>query len=155
MKALFFGALVLLLATGCSAFVREVPLTPGEPTAEITIVRESGFVGGGTTLTVTVDDQEVLALWAGEYATLRVPAGERLLGVIYPVQNRRTIRESLQAGRRYFYLLTISMSTGPALVPITDLVGQRLIRETAERRLETPPWRVAPPENAPPASAPR
>jgi len=55
------------------------------------------------TPTVQVDDQDVLALRPGEHATVRVPAGERLLSVsntdpIAAIING--FREQLEPGRR-------------------------------------------------------
>jgi hypothetical protein len=125
-----------LSLAGCAGFLRELPIAPGQPTAEITIVRELRFFGGGITPTVMVDDQGVLALRPGEHATVRVPAGERLLTVsdgdpISAVVNG--FREQLESGRRYFYMLEPSWG-GVHLVPMTEARGERLVKETTERR---------------------
>jgi len=124
--------------TGCAGFVHELPLAPGQPTAEITVIRELRFFGGGMTPTVQVDDQDVLALRPGEHATVRVPAGERLLSVsntdpIAAIING--FREQLEPGRRYFYMLEPGWG-GSHLVPMTEARGERLVKETTERRAQ-------------------
>jgi hypothetical protein len=69
------AALALLLAGCAHGILTPLPAVDADKAATVTVVRESHFVGGGSHLTITVDDQQAFALRTGEHVVFSVGPG--------------------------------------------------------------------------------
>lgn len=137
-RATVLGALVLALVGCAHGFIAPPPPVDPARAAELIIVRPSGFVSCGRTLTITLDGQDLYALGCGEHVRLVVPAGERVVGVVhYPwfVRDENTTTIAVEPHQRYFLRLTTTGMGDAFLNRVAPEVGERLVTETksAER----------------------
>lgn len=136
-RALLGAPLVFLLAGCAHGALGSLPVVQAGDASEIAVIRPEGFVGCGTTLSVTVDGRDAFGLWCGEHVVFPVPSGERILGVknrMWFVEDENTTAVATTAGRRYYLRLDISGWGGPVLNRIAPEVGEALIAKT--KRLE-------------------
>lgn len=126
--------LAALALAGCAhGTIGAMPLVPDpERTAAFIVVRPYHFVASGTAITVTVDGAEVCELGIDEHVVIRVPEGERIVGLktwsssvlftrAYPTQ----VVEA-QQGRTYYFRI------GPhdMINRITEEAGRDLMSKT-------------------------
>lgn len=134
------GAFALLLVAGCStspvsvdtadqakaANVYAFQSKPAGPSGSLTVVRDSGFVGGGCDMGVYVDGRLVARIATKEKVTLLLPAGPKVVGAgivgsgLCAANNDRREREiSIRDGDRLNYRLFTSSNGDVDLLPTT------------------------------------
>jgi hypothetical protein len=122
----------LLMLAGCAhGLVGTLPVVQDDA-AEVIIARELRFIGGGAILTVTVDGTELYAIAAGEHAAIKIPPGDRVLGVVYYSMffTREEITQALRAEPRQAYYFRIDPGFAPILNRLTTEAGRDLVSTT-------------------------
>ncbi|MGX8847709.1 hypothetical protein [Pseudomonas aeruginosa] len=134
------GAFALLLVAGCStspvsvetaapakaANVYAYQSKPAGPSGSLTVVRDSGFVGGGCDMGVYVDGRLVARIATKEKVTLFLPVGSKVVGAgivgagLCGANTDRREREiSIRDGDRLNYRLFTSSNGDIDLLPTT------------------------------------
>ena len=83
----------------------------------LVITRDTGFVGGGVAVTVSIDGKQAAALRTGERVTLYVPAGEHILSDVQVANTRHDHELIVKAGELKFYRISIDSAATTRLTP--------------------------------------
>jgi hypothetical protein len=112
------------------------PLPGPERAAEIIVIREWRFIGGGANLTVTLHGIPMYGISTDEHVIIRVSPGDHVVGVMPRGlgMNEATLSVRAEARQRYYFRVeTGSMfSPSPLLLPAATSVGEALIAKTRE-----------------------
>jgi hypothetical protein len=128
----------MLAVSGCTTHGRvgELPvLTDPDQAAEIVVIREFRFIGGGANFTVVLDSVPVYGIAVDEHVVLRVPPGDHVVTVTRrgAFLNDAAVTVRAEPRRRYYYRLeTSTWSSDIALIPVAPVVGQELVSKTRE-----------------------
>jgi len=103
-------ALGLLLLIGCTtqAVVGSLPPLPDpEQAAEIIVIREWRFIGGGANVTVVLDGAPIYGIAVEEHVVLRVAPGDHVVTISRrgPFLNDAAAAVRAEPRRRYYYRL--------------------------------------------------
>jgi len=103
-------ALGLLLLIGCTtqAVVGSLPPLPDpEQAAEIIVIREWRFIGGGANVTVVLDGAPIYGIAVEEHVVLRVAPGDHVVTISRrgPFLNGAAAAVRAEPRRRYYYRL--------------------------------------------------
>ena len=103
-------ALGLLLLIGCTTqgVVGSLPPLPDpEQAAEVIVIREWRFIGGGANVTVVLDGAPIYGIAAGEHVVLRVAPGDHVVTISRrgPFLNDAAAAVRAEPRRRYYYRL--------------------------------------------------
>jgi Protein of unknown function (DUF2846) len=125
------AALAGLALSGCAhglvGSLPDVASIDGAP--QIVVIRPHRFVGAVGKLTVTLDGADLYAIRNGEHVVIRVPPGDRIVGVKYDgLENTQIV--TAQSGQTYYFRLDIS-SSDAFINRIVDATGRQLVSETA------------------------
>ena len=81
----YFISILLVLLSGCATGRGQVnpfpTITDSSQTSKIIVNRDSAFMGGAQTYTLTVDGQDIYMLRSGDEISFQINPGEHLLGV--------------------------------------------------------------------------
>lgn len=141
MKRLLFGAVIALIVTGCAtqtvklSDAKEAPQDriffkseQGSDTANITIIRDSGFLGSGCVANVFIDGDIAVGLRPYEKVSFQIKEGEHIFGVTLrsggPCNFGVDLQEKdikLKAGERKYYRIFSSVDGVPAIIPTTQV----------------------------------
>jgi hypothetical protein len=129
--------LYALLLDGCTTHGRAVgflpPLPNPEQAAEIVVIREWRFIGGGANFSVVLDSVPLYRLAVDEHVVLRVPPGDHILTISRrgPFLNdaAATVRAEPR-GRYYYRLETSTWSSDITLLPVPPSAGEELMAKT-------------------------
>jgi hypothetical protein len=114
-------------AHGLVGTLPDVANIDGAP--QIVVIRPHRFVGAVGKLLVTLDGAELYAIRNGEHVVIRVPPGDRIVGVKYDgLENTQIV--TAQSGQTYYFRLDIS-SSDAFINRIVDATGRQLVSETA------------------------
>jgi hypothetical protein len=102
--------LSVFLLVGCTThgLVGVMPAVPNpEQAAEIVVILEWRFIGGGANFTVVLDGVSLYGLAVDEHVVLRVPPGDHILTISRrgPFLNDAAITVRAEPRQRYFYRL--------------------------------------------------
>jgi len=112
---------ILLFFTSCALGRGLVnpppPLSNPEKAAEVTVKRDSAFMGSGQTMRFTLDGREIYDFRSGDEFSFEIDSGEHFFGVKCAggwqmSGNRSEIAQEIKPGKRYFFRLIPSMSRG-------------------------------------------
>jgi hypothetical protein len=95
-----------IVAAGCASggLVAPPPSVTGAA-ADVAVIRPSGFLGCGATVTVTLDGWDTYNLACGDHVIMTVAAGERIIGVKarpHFMSHEVTTMATIAPGRRYY-----------------------------------------------------
>jgi len=133
-------ALCTLVLAGCTAhgLVGTLPSLPDpDQAAEIVVIREWRYIGGGANFTVVLDGVPLYGLAVDEHVVLRVPSGDHIVTISRrgPFLNDAAVAVRTEPKRRYYYRLeTSTWSSDISLLPVPASVAEDLITKT--RRVE-------------------
>lgn len=114
-------------AHGLVGTLPDVANIDGPP--QIVVIRPQRFVGAVGKLTVTLDGADLYAIRNGEHVVIRVPPGDRIVGVKYDgLENTQIV--TTQPGQTYYFRLDLS-SSDAFINRIVDATGRQLVSETA------------------------
>jgi hypothetical protein len=125
-----------LVLAGCTTHGRvgALPTLPDpEQAAEIIVIRESRFIGGGANFTVVLDGAPVYGIAVDEHVVLRVPPGDHVVTVTRrgPFLNDAAATVRAEPRRRYYYRLeTSAWSSDITLLPVAPANGEALVSKT-------------------------
>ena len=85
----------------------------------VVITRDTGFVGGGVAVTVSIDGKQAAALRTGERVTLYVPAGEHILSDSQVANTRHDHELIVKAGQVKFYRISVDAASQSTLLTPT------------------------------------
>jgi hypothetical protein len=130
--------LCALTLTGCVSTGRLSGVLPAvEPAtaAEVVVVREWRYLGGGSNLMVTLNHEPVFGLGTDQHVVFQVPPGEHVIGIMAkgPFTNEETTRLTAEPGKRYYYRIETTGGVFAAswlIQPIAPHLGQQLMSKT-------------------------
>lgn len=126
----------LCVALGLAGCVSAGPLGPlpaADPStaAELIVIREWHFTGGGFPLEIAIDQQPVYVLTNGRHVIIPVAPGEHLLSVRGGGNAPSTVLPVRAAGRtRYYFQARPFHVDPPSLQPVTAEAAQALMVRT-------------------------
>jgi hypothetical protein len=115
MKRTIVVLLLLALTAACATGpIQTSPLpkiADPENAVEITVIRESHFVGSAISYFITLDDKEVFGIRSGEYTRFKVSPGKhslaaRCFGGFTPTWKESKIEITLQPKEKAYYLFS-------------------------------------------------
>ena len=127
-------AFVLLLA-GCMTHGRVgvLPTLPDpDQAAEIVVIREWRYIGGGANFTVVLDGTPLYGIAVDEHV-LRVPPGDHIITISRrgPFLNDAAVTVRAEPRRRYYYRReTSTWSSDITLLPVAPSTGEELVVKT-------------------------
>jgi hypothetical protein len=130
------AALCALLLAACTTHGRvgTLPtLANPEQAAEIVVIREWRFIGGGANFTVVLDDVPLYGIAVDEHVVLRVSPGDHILTISRrgPFLNDAAATVRAEPRRRYYYRLeTSTWSSDITLLPVAPAAGEELMTKT-------------------------
>jgi hypothetical protein len=103
MKQLIFTALLAFLLLSCGHGKTDKMPSSGDTTdsAEIFLIRDDTFFGLGMSLRVSLDDEVIVKLRSGRYATFFIEPGFHTLSV-----KNSTVTSMMAQGLRYYFLIS-------------------------------------------------
>lgn len=125
------------LLAGCAQHGRigALPTVPNaDEAAEIIVIREWRFIGGGANFYVTLNGLPVYAIATDEHVVIQVPPGDQVVGIairgLMPHEMTASVRTEPR-GRYYFRVETGNVfSPGPFLLPTPPKAGDALVSKT-------------------------
>jgi hypothetical protein len=134
-------AVLSIILAGCAHGPLN-PLPPVDPktAATVMVIRESHFVGSGASVTITLDDDQLFAMWSGEHVSFAVAPGEHSVGVrthngFHVVHNRALV--VAEPGRTYYFEVRPNLMAGPSLNPITAGMARDMMKSTTPVPMKT------------------
>jgi hypothetical protein len=121
---------VAALLTSCTThgLIRTIDVAPDQA-AQLTVIRSYAFVGSARTTAISVDHEDVFGIRAGEHATLKVPAGDRLIGADCTAAGTpKHLRLKLAPGEHRYVHVRPALTCPPIEVP--EATAVKLIAET-------------------------
>ena len=138
-RTLAVWLLCSLALAGCVTHGRlEGALPPADPqtAAEITVIREWRFIGGGANMIVLLDGTPLYGISVDEYVVMKVPPGEHVLTVTWrgPGSNEAAVNIRTTPRERYYYYVETGSVyyPGPFLIPIDATRAQMLMQKTKQ-----------------------
>jgi hypothetical protein len=134
-RATWLGCVLLLAGCTTHGLIGALPTIPN-PTdaAEIVVIREWRFIGGGANLEITLDGAPVYGISTGEHVSLRVAPGYHVVGVFPkgPWKNESTVNVQAAPQQRYYFRIETSNPLAPDFIlqPVGAEVGQALMAKT-------------------------
>jgi hypothetical protein len=136
MRKLRASLLCVLLLAGCTTHgpVGTLPtLANPEQAAEVVVIHEWRFTGGGANFTVVLDGAPLYGLAVDEHVVLRVPPGDHIITISRrgPFLNEAAATVRAEPRRRYYYRLeTSAWSSDITLLPVAPSAGEELVAKT-------------------------
>lgn len=142
MKIALAACLAVLILTGCGTSpiqvsdATPVPTSridaelskPGADSAKVTVVRDSGLLGGGCLFGFYVDGKLIARLDTSERHSVELPAGEHVLGaaavgraLCSGENRRREVATILKPGDSKVYRMSVEQGMGLTIQPSTML----------------------------------
>lgn len=126
----------MLAVFGCTTHGRvgELPvLADSDQAAQIVVIREFRFIGGGANFTVVLDGVPAYGIAVDEHVVLRVAPGDHVVAVTRrgPFLNDDAVTVRAEPRRRYYYRLeTSNWSNDISLIPVPAAAGEALVSKT-------------------------
>lgn len=126
----------VLVVSGCTTHGRvgELPvLADPDQAAEIVVIRDFRFIGGGANFTVVLDGVPVYGIAVDEHVVLRVGPGDPVVSVTRRglFLNDAAVTVRTEPRRRYYYRIeTSAWSNDITLLPVPASAGEELITKT-------------------------
>lgn len=140
MKKLLFSMVIALIVAGCATQTVKLSDAKQVPTeriffenyqdsnlSEITVIRDSGFIGAGCGARISIDGDLAAVLHTSEKVSFKVKGGEYIIGVTLQngglcnfgvdMQEREL---KIQPGERRFYRAFIDGNGTPSIMPTTQ-----------------------------------
>jgi hypothetical protein len=129
------ATIALFLLAGCTTHGRLAPPTTFQTdAAEIIVIREFRFMGGGANLTVSIDGAPLYGIATSEHVVMPVAPGYHVVSVVPKGPGRNEASASVQAveSKRYYFRVETTglFDPSPILQPISTETGQALMEKT-------------------------
>jgi len=132
------AVLPLLVLSGCASYQNDeahpVPSDrllayqqAGKDSVQVDVTRDSGFLGGGCYVAVTIDQEVAARIGSGESASFHVPAGQHVVGITGDKDGdglcskamlRRELLVSLEPGNDNRFRINSDNRTGFDIKPV-------------------------------------
>jgi len=130
LKKIMLICFLASLFTGCAQGLIKPPpsLTSLESNADITVCRDSAFMGSAISFTFTINGQDIYEFGNGDSYKFKLDPGEYLLGVKSSggwqiAGNFNEINANLKANQRYIFRLIPDMGSGSRIQPSSSCLN--------------------------------
>jgi hypothetical protein len=129
------AALLTVLFSGCSThgLIKPLAVSP-EDAATVTVIRDFAVMGSAVTAVISVDQKDVFGIRTGEYATIQIPAGDRLIGIDCLLMPDNFAGIAAERGRHYYFRVQL-MSPCWTLVQLPEGAAKLLLDKTQKLEL--------------------
>jgi len=132
-KYFLFGCAVLL--AGCShGQLSSLPKIQDNNAAEVIIIRENQFWGGGVTAIVSLDNQDIIAIRAGDHSKIKLKAGQHAIAVRDQGGFSSEVHDSVLLDcidkNKYYLKMWKGISSRFNIKVVPETEGEELVKDT-------------------------